>query len=120
MHALSYRLSIGVAIGLCVSVFIQPLAYANYQRCWLNEGVSTINCDPADGYVFIKHKDTYKKCNVGSGSIDPKTCKQEDGYGLILTNHIWYQCPIQNGKKLDHCTLASGYQIVDRPHVPRL
>lgn len=107
---------IGVGFSSLISV---SSAYANYKRCWIQKGVATINCDPGDGYYFVKEKDTYKKCNVANGELTNK-CKQEDGFAMFLTNHRWYQCPIQNGIKTDHCSLADGYHVIFVPHLPLL
>ncbi|EUK17844.1 hypothetical protein [Commensalibacter papalotli (ex Servin-Garciduenas et al. 2014)] len=106
--------------GICFASFSGSYsALANYKRCWIDNGIATINCNPGDGHYYIKEKDHYKKCTVASGALK-KDCKQEDGFAMILTDHRWYQCPIQNGKNLDHCTLATGYYTIFVPHFPLL
>lgn len=98
-------------IGISLNTFFIHTASAQYKRCWLDNGVVTINCDPADGSFFKLKQNLYKKCPVIAGSLKD-SCKIEDGYGLFYKDHLWYQCPIQQGKKLEHCTLASGYQTI--------
>lgn len=108
-------LNISIIIGLGINGLFLPSVYAraHYQRCWLENGQATINCNPADGYFFKKENNIYKKCPVASGKLQ-KTCKTEDGYGLFFENYHWYQCPVQQGKKTNPCTLASGYQIIKK------
>lgn len=115
-----YHIALLTVLGICFSSFTSSYAaYANYKRCWIDNGVATINCNPGDGYYFIKEKEQYKKCSVANGNLK-KDCKQEDGFAMILMNHLWYQCPIQNGKKNDHCNLATGYNTIFLPHLPLL
>ncbi|MDI2112876.1 hypothetical protein [Commensalibacter nepenthis] len=107
-------------LGICFSSVLGSYsAHANYKRCWIKDGVATINCNPADGYYFVKEKELYKKCTVANGQLK-KECKEEDGFAMFLENHHWYQCPIQNGKKIDSCTLATGYYTIFLPHLPLL
>ncbi|MDI2091103.1 hypothetical protein [Commensalibacter oyaizuii] len=109
-----------ISILSLISIILSSTAYANYKRCWINNGIPSINCAPADGSYYTKQKDdTYKKCPVVSGRLR-KPCKDEDGFAMIINNHLWYQCPIQHGKKLDHCSLATGYYTISLPHLPRL
>lgn len=115
-----YCIVLLTVLGMYFSNLVGPYtAYANYKRCWIDNGVATINCNPGDGYYYIQDKDHYKKCSVANGNLT-KECKQEDGFAMVLTNHLWYQCPIQNGKKSDHCTLAMGYYTIFLPHLPLL
>lgn len=104
-------LAVTIIAGISLNILFTYKAVAQYKRCWLENGVVTINCAPADGYFFINKQNIYKKCPIVAGSLE-KSCNIEDGYGLFYKNYHWYQCPVQQGKKLDHCTLASGYQIV--------
>lgn len=108
-------LTLTFIMGLTLNALFSSTGFAQYQRCWLEKGIMTINCAPADGYSFKKDNNLYKKCPVLSGKIQ-KSCKIEDGYTLSYKNYRWYQCPVQQGKLSDYCTLASGYQIVKIHH----
>lgn len=115
-----YHIALLTIFGICFSTLVGSYsAYANYKRCWINNGVVSINCNPGDGYYFIKEKDLYKKCTIANGNLK-KDCKQEDGFAMFLTNNRWYQCSIQNGKKTDNCNLADGYHVIFIPHLPLL
>ncbi len=106
-----HPLILTLIIEISLNSLITQTIHAQYKRCWLENGVVTINCNPADGYFYVNKRNLYKKCSIVAGTLK-NSCKVEDGYGLFYENYRWYQCPIQQGKKLDHCTLASGYQII--------